>query len=52
MGNFGLEGLSYEMVDGEPQFTDFILKSELGSGIAQASLGVNGSFPHSDEGND
>jgi putative aldouronate transport system substrate-binding protein len=45
MGNFGLEGLSYEMVDGEPQFTDFILKSELGSGIAQASLGVNGSFP-------
>lgn len=45
MGNFGLEGLSYEMVDGEPQFTDYILKSEFGSGIAQASLGVNGSFP-------
>jgi putative aldouronate transport system substrate-binding protein len=45
MGNFGLEGFSYEMVDGKPQFTDFILKNELGSGIAQASLGVNGSFP-------
>ncbi len=45
MGNFGLEDLSYEMVDGEPQFTDYILKSEFGSGIAQASLGVNGSFP-------
>ena len=45
MGNFGLEGLSYEMVNGKPQFTDYILKSEFGSGIAQASLGVNGSFP-------
>ncbi|HHY82946.1 MAG TPA: extracellular solute-binding protein [Clostridiales bacterium] len=45
MGNFGIEGLSYVMVDGKPQFTDFILKSEFGSGIAQASLGVNGSFP-------
>ena len=45
MGNFGLKGHSYEMVDGKPQFTDFILKNELGSGIAQASLGVNGSFP-------
>lgn len=45
MGNFGIEGLSYVMVDGEPKFTDFILESELGTGIAQASLGVNGSFP-------
>ena len=45
MGNFGIEGLSYVMEDGKPQFTDYILKSELGSGIAQASLGVNGSFP-------
>ncbi|MFY9427107.1 MAG: hypothetical protein WAP19_09365, partial [Caldicoprobacterales bacterium] len=45
MGNFGIEGLSYVMQDGKPQFTDYILKSELGSGIAQASLGVNGSFP-------
>ena len=45
MGNFGLKGLSYEMVNGKPQFTDYILKSEFGSGIAQASLGVNGSFP-------
>lgn len=45
MGNFGIEGLSYVLQDGEPYFTDFILKSELGTGIAQASLGVNGSFP-------
>jgi putative aldouronate transport system substrate-binding protein len=45
MGNFGLEGLSYEMVDGEPRFTDFILKHELGSGLAQNVLGVNGNFP-------
>lgn len=45
MGNFGIEGHSYEMIDGKPQFNDFILKNQRGSGMAQASLGVNGSFP-------
>ena len=45
VGNFGIEGLSYNMVDGRPQFTDLILKSELGTGLAQASLGMNGTFP-------
>lgn len=32
--NFGTEGVSYEMVDGEPHFTDLILKSELGAAEA------------------
>ncbi len=45
VGNFGIEGLSYVMKDGVPHFTDLILESELGTGIAQASLGMNGNFP-------
>lgn len=45
MGNFGIEGMSYTMENGKPKFTDFILKNEKGSGLAQWSLGVNGNFP-------
>lgn len=32
--NYGEEGVSYEMVDGQPTFTDVILKSDLGAGEA------------------
>ena len=32
--NYGEEGVSYEMVDGVPTFTDLILKNELGVGEA------------------
>lgn len=45
MTNFGIEGLSYEMVDGKPQLTDYILKDERGSGLAMEALGMNGRFP-------
>lgn len=45
MGNFGIEGKSYTLENGKPEFTDFILKNEKGSGLAQWSLGVNGNFP-------
>lgn len=45
LGNFGIEGLSYVMEDGKPKLTDFILKHERGSGMAQNELGVNGNFP-------
>jgi putative aldouronate transport system substrate-binding protein len=45
LGNFGLEGKSYALENGKPVFTDFILKNEKGSGLAQNSLGVNGNFP-------
>lgn len=34
--NFGIEGLSYEMVDGEPQYTDLILNNPDGLSIEQA----------------
>lgn len=34
--NFGIEGLSYEMVDGEPQYTDLILNNPDGLSVAQA----------------
>ncbi|MFV0401735.1 MAG: extracellular solute-binding protein [Oscillospiraceae bacterium] len=43
--NFGVEGLSYDMVDGKPQLKESILKDERGSGLAMEALGMNGRFP-------
>ncbi len=34
--NFGTEGLSYEMVDGIPTYTDLIMKNEEGLSVSQA----------------
>lgn len=47
MWNFGKEGVSWEMVDGKPQFTDVVKNHELGMSqgmIAYTGLG-NGSGP-------
>jgi putative aldouronate transport system substrate-binding protein len=46
MCNFGIEGLTYNMVDGKPMLSDTILKYERGSGLGMEIHGMNsGSFP-------
>jgi putative aldouronate transport system substrate-binding protein len=45
MGNYGIEGVSYSMVDGKPRFTDLIAKDPRGTGQAQWEFGMNGPFP-------
>ena len=36
LGNFGVEGVSYEMVDGEPKYTDLIMNNPDGLTVSQA----------------
>ena len=43
--NFGREGIEYTMVNGEPIFTDNVMKYERGPGLALQMLGINGSTP-------
>lgn len=46
--NWGIEGVSYEMVDGWPQFTDQIINNNLGLSPSQAHAQyrqLNGPFP-------
>lgn len=45
--NFGVEGISYEMADGRPQLTDFVLNNPdgLDPGSALRSLGAWGPMP-------
>lgn len=47
LANYGIEGVSYEMVDGEPQFTDFVLNNPdgLSSREALLSLGADHKLP-------
>jgi putative aldouronate transport system substrate-binding protein len=46
MANFGIEGLTFDMVDGKPQLNDTILKYERGSGLGMEIQGMNTpSFP-------
>jgi putative aldouronate transport system substrate-binding protein len=46
MCNFGIEGLTFDMVDGKPQLNDTILKYERGSGLGMEIHGMNtGAFP-------
>ncbi len=40
LGNFGVEGVSFEMVDGKPTYTDLIMKNPDGWSVAQA-LGMH-----------
>lgn len=46
--NFGVEGVSYEMVDGVPTYTDFVLNNPDGLSPQQAleSVGALHKFPH------
>lgn len=45
MTNFGVEGVTYEMDDGEPRLLDSFLTHPKGTGVAQWELGMNGPFP-------
>lgn len=45
MGNFGIEGVSYDMIDGKPVFKEEILKSPKGPGFELWALGVGGFIP-------
>jgi putative aldouronate transport system substrate-binding protein len=46
MCNFGIEGVTYNIVDGKPMLGDAILKYERGSGLGMEVQGMNsGSFP-------
>ena len=40
LANYGIEGTSYEMVDGEPQFTDFVLNNPDGLSPNEALLSL------------
>ena len=42
--NWGIEGMTYEMVNGEPQFTEMITEFEMGMQLAQ-SLFINPGLP-------
>jgi len=42
MSNYGVEGVTYTMVDGKPQYTDFALKNPDGLTIQQAIGSVGG----------
>jgi putative aldouronate transport system substrate-binding protein len=43
--NFGVEGVSYTMVDGQPVYTDLILKNPEGRSVAEAmSANIRGSY--------
>ena len=42
--NFGIEGVTYDMVDGKPMLNDTILKHERGSGLGMEMHGMNGPF--------
>lgn len=42
--NFGIEGESYEMVDGEPTYTDTVLEHELGPGEGTALYTGNAGY--------
>lgn len=45
MTNFGVEGTTYELVDGTPRFLESFLAHPKGTGVAQWELGMNGPFP-------
>jgi putative aldouronate transport system substrate-binding protein len=46
MANFGIEGLTFNYIDGKPQLSDTVLKYERGSGLGMEIHGMNtGSFP-------
>ncbi|MDR2618984.1 MAG: extracellular solute-binding protein, partial [Treponema sp.] len=46
MANFGIEGLTFDYIDGKPQLSDTVLKYERGSGLGMEIQGMNsGSFP-------
>jgi putative aldouronate transport system substrate-binding protein len=46
MCNFGIEGVTYNLIDGKPMLSDAILKYERGSGLGMEIQGMNsGSFP-------
>ena len=40
LANYGIEGTSYEMVDGQPQFTEFILNNPDGLSSREALLSI------------
>ena len=44
--NFGVEGTSYTLADGQPKYTDEILKSEDGPLGAARKFGINTWLPH------
>lgn len=46
MMNFGVEGTTYNMVDGEPVYTDEILKSDDGPLGGARKFGINSWLPH------
>ena len=45
VGNFGVEGVSFEYVDGRPQWTALIADDPRGDGAAQWEFGANGPWP-------
>jgi len=45
MGNFGIEGVTFEYVDGMPKFTELISGDPRGDGAAQWEFGINGTWP-------
>jgi putative aldouronate transport system substrate-binding protein len=45
MTNFGVEEVTYEVVNGEPLFLPGFLSHPKGTGVAQWELGMNGPFP-------
>lgn len=40
LANYGVEGTSYNMVDGKPQFTDFVLKNKDGLSTKEALFSI------------
>lgn len=45
--NFGVEGLTYEMVDGEPKYTDLVMKDPNNSPLVQLfKLGFRDAWPY------
>ena len=45
IGNYGIEGDTYTMVNGEPQLTDKVIKDPRGTGAVQWEEGINCAVP-------
>ena len=45
VGNYGIEGVTYELVDGKPRFLPVISEDPRGTGAPQWEHGINGPWP-------